>query len=440
LWSAAALVPFIFALAVQRFSDFRMKGILVWILLMTAFPPIVIAVQNALTPVFPFLRGAELERAAIIINIAIAFAGGYGIQVIVDQMKRLWPDRPPGFWLRGIVVAATVSVLLFTSVKTKYAGLLNWMTHGSYAHIFESPVLKELAADIRSKTMPERVGAFQIYPTYLQAYGLETIGAYQTAYLQRYFELWATMVAPWVSGLDSKQGSGLSFATRRKNNRDWPVFRGGRLMLYPDEYLPRVPLGELYNLNILSLLNVGYLVSREQLVDASLAPVRSAKTPWSSLGRLEKAKINIRANFQGREHLYIYRNRGVFPRFFSVPRIKTFATGRLVLEAMANASGEDLRKIVFVEKKHLPAGLSADQSFGTLDIKLETYTNDKIKLRVTADQASVLIVANSFSPFWKVEIDGVRAEIFPAYHALWGVRVPTGAKSVVFWYDPPYSR
>ena len=41
-------------------------------------------------------------------------------------------------------------------------------------------------------------------------------------------------------------------------------------------------------------------------------------------------------------------------------------------------------------------------------------------------------------PFWKVEIDGVRAKIFPAYHALWGVRVPAKAKSIVFRYEPPY--
>ena len=185
-------------------------------------------------------------------------------------------------------------------------------------------------------------------------------------------------------------------------------------------------------------MNVGHLVSREQLISKTLLPVRSEKKSWSSLSRLEKARVNLRANFKGREYLFIYRNKDVFPRFFSVPRIKTFDTGRLVLEAMKNASREDLRNIVFVEKKQLPTGLSADQSFGTLDIKLETYTNDTIKLRISADQPSVLIVANSYSPFWTVEIDGKKANLFPAYHALWGVPVPAKAKSVVFRYEPPY--
>ena len=437
-WAAACLGPFIFALIVKRFGDFQMKSLLVWIILMIAFPPVVIAIQDALMPVFPFLRGAGLERASNVINVAFAFAGGYGIQVMVDQMKSQWQVQPVRFWLRGIILVTAVSMLLFMSVKTKYAGLLNWMTHGNYVHIFESPVLKNLAATVHSKPLPERVESFQMYPTYLQGYGLETIGAYQTVYLQRYFELWATLVAPWVNGLDPERGTGLNYAIRRKPNRDWPLFRGGRLMLYPDEFKPRIQLENLYNLNILSLLNVGYLVSREQLVSETLLPVRSEEKPWSSLSRLEKAKINIRANLQGREHLYIYRNRDVFPRFFSAPRIKTFETGRQVLEAMARASLDQLRQTVFVEKNQLPAGLSVDQSFGALDIKLETYTNDKIKLRVTTDQPSLLIVGNSYSPFWKVEIDGIESKLFPAYHALWGVRVPAKAKSIVFRYEPPY--
>jgi len=438
--AAACLVPFIFALIVQRFDDFRAKGILVWIVFMAAFSPVVIAIQDALIPVFPFLRGADLERAAIIVSLAYVFAGGYGIQVLADQMKGQWPERPIRFSLRSALVAGAVSVLLFTSLKAKYAGLLNWMTHGSYVHVFESPVLKNLSAKVRSKPMPERVESFQMFPAYLQGYGFETIGAYQTAYWQRYFELWGTMVAPWVAGLDPTRGSGLSFAMARKNNREWPLFRGGRLMLYPDEFIPRVQLGELYNLNILSLLNVGYLVSRERLDDSSLEAVRSAQKPWSSLNRFEKAKINIRANFRGREHLYIYRNRNVFPRFFSVPRIKTFESGRQVLNAMAKATREDLRRAVYVETKQLPAGVSDDQSYGTLDIKLETYTNDEITLRVASEKSSILIVANSYAPFWKVEIDGIRSKVFPAYHALWGVRVPAKAKSIVFRYEPPYAQ
>jgi hypothetical protein len=328
--------------------------------------------------------------------------------------------------------------MLYMSVKVKYAGALNWMTHGSYAHIFESPVLKDLAATVRSKPMPERVESFQMYPAYLQGYGLETAGAYHTVYLRRYFELWATMLRSWGTGLDPEKGEGKRFTLRRKYNPNWLQFRADRLMLYPEKFLPEVQLDELYNLKILSLLNVGYLVSRERLVSPSLLPIRSEEKSWSSLSRLEKARINLRANFRGREYLYIYRNRDVFPRFFSVPRIKTFDTGKQVLGAMANASREDLRKTVFVEKKQLPSGLSENQSYGTLDIRLESYTNDRIHLRVTSDQPSVLIVANSYLPFWKAEIDGVETKVFPAYHALWGVRVPAKAKSIVFRYEPPY--
>ena len=46
---------FIYALIMRRFGDFRMKGLLVWILLMQAFSPVVVGLELLLAPVFPFL-------------------------------------------------------------------------------------------------------------------------------------------------------------------------------------------------------------------------------------------------------------------------------------------------------------------------------------------------------------------------------------------------
>jgi len=209
-------------------------------------------------------------------------------------------------------------------------------------------------------------------------------------------------------------------------------------MLMPEDYRPEWRLGELYHLNLLSLANVGYVISRDRLVDKSLAPIREAKAPWSSLSTREKTKINLKANFNGLEELYIYRNLNVFPRFFSVPGLKPFDTGREVLEGMAAASLEALRATAFVEQNQLPKGLSLDRRYGPVEITLDRYTSDEIKLTVKAKNDAVLIVTNSFSPFWTAEIDGIKTPIFPAYHAFWGVALPAGAKSVTFRFDPPY--
>ena len=437
-WSATCLLLFIYALIMRRFGDFRMKGLLVWILLMQAFSPVVVGLELLLAPVFPFLRGAELDRAAVIVSNAMAFAGGYGIQTLLDQMKDQLPVRSMGFWARGVTVALAVGVLVFISVKSKYGSALNWMTHGNYVHNFESPVLKSLAATIRSKLMPERVEPFQMAPAHLHSYGLETTGAYHVLYGGRYYEFWATLVEPWASRLDPESALARYSADRRRQNRDWPVFRGDRLWLFPDAYRPSVRIGEHFNLNLLSLLNVTYLVSRDRLTDKSLVPVRKMASSWSSFDHAEKTKVNLRANLLGRDHLFIYRNKDAFPRFFSVPRIRTFETGKQVLGALAEASLDELRGEVLVEKSVLPDGLSAGRSYGRLDVRVVNYASDVIELAVEAAEPSVLIAANGFSPFWTCEIDGVKTPVFPAYHALWGVAVPPGAKSVIFQYAPPY--
>ena len=93
---------------------------------------------------------------------------------------------------------------------------------------------------------------------------------------------------------------------------------------------------------------------------------------------------------------------------------------------------------MLVEKSVLPDGLSVGRSYGRLDVRVVNYASDVIELAVEAAEPSVLIAANGFSPFWTCEIDGVKTPVFPAYHALWGVAVPPGAKSVIFQYAPPY--
>jgi hypothetical protein len=109
-----------------------------------------------------------------------------------------------------------------------------------------------------------------------------------------------------------------------------------------------------------------------------------------------------------------------------------------VLAAMAAATVDEFRNAAFVEKGTLPAGLSTDRRYGAADITLERYGSDEIRLAVSVDKDALLIVTNSFSPFWVAEIDGKRAPLFPAYHAFWGLALPAGATSVVFRFEPPY--
>jgi len=433
---------FLYALVARKGGDWRMKSVLAGFILGLVLLPLGTAVQLFLADALPFVRGYSTNYMIIFPMVFLTFAGGFGVQALADHIN-LGPQET-GFgrlrsWGGYLGLILTAGVLLFASAKTKYASIYNWVTHGSYASNFESLVLKDLAAKVRAAEWPERVEPFQIFPAYLHAYGIETAGGYVPLYARRYYEFWGTAMEPWASniGPDSTRYYSM-FSTRAERIKNWLAFRGDRLMLFPDDYKRERRLQDYYGLNLLSLANVAYFVSRDRLSDDSLVPIREPKAPWSSLSLREKARINVRANFTGREHLYIYRNRDAFPRFFTVDRIKPFKTGKAVLDAMAKASVDELRRAVFVEKRMLPASLSAEKEYGDADIQLEQYTSDEIRLGIKSEQPAILIVGNSFSPYWKVEIDGKSSKIFPAYHAFWGLALPNGARSVVFRYAPPY--
>jgi len=402
--------------------------------------PMGVSVQILAVEYLPFLKGYRMGYANRIPLALLPFAAGYGVDSFVQGIRKSKASGRPSFLVpvRWLVLVLCVLVLGYTSIKMKYSSLYNWVTNGSYAHNFESPVIQDLAKTIRNLKVPVRVESFQMIPNYLHAYGIETAGGYQALHLMRYYEFWAKMAEPWATSLTPASRFYPQYAERRKMSRSDVKFRDDRLWLFPDTYQPEWELSKLYNLNFLSLANVGYVLSRDRLTDPSLKAIREMPRPWSALSKRERTRINIRGNFTGREHVFIYENKNVFPRFFTVNNIKTFKTGKATLAAMAEASITELRSTAFVANDALPPGLSTEKDYEAAEIRLNHYESDEIRLDVKSEGPSVLIVNNSFSPFWKVEIDGKPGKVFPAYHAFWGVHLPQGAKSVVFRYDPPY--
>ena len=296
------------------------------------------------------------------------------------------------------------------------------MGQGGYTLLFRSPVLHQLADDIRGSGAPARVASFQMYPNYPNAYGIETAGGYQALTAKRYWDFWTKVLAPGADKFPSATG-----------NLDF-----GRVMLSPREHRTQWGLAELYNANLLSLVNVRYLVSRDRLVAPSLKLLQGPKKPWSALDVGQKVRSNIAGNFTGRTHLYVYENSDVLPRFFLADRLRVLESGAAVLDALAAADLDDLRRTAFVERALLLPPLSEDMRLSSGTIGLTLYEADRIRLSLDMRGASVLIGTNSYSPFWRAFVDGVETPLFPADHAFWGIYLPQGAKTVELLYNPPY--
>lgn len=411
-------------------------GILGAVIVWTALPYIVAILHDPITSILPLLDGyGYFERASHVSKIMLAFCAGYGVHILLGIS-----DNGRWFvWGRRFLLALAVFAALYGSYMQKKVVLIAWITQGNMVLNYQSPDIADLATQIARKPIPERVEPFQIYPAYLHAYGIETAGGMNGVYSGRYHEFWGEVVRPYFrQGKSTSNQSVNRWITTEPGNP--PTFQGVMLMLTTEDHKPERRLADLYQLNLLSLANVGYFISRDKLVDDSLEPLTAPSKPWNSLTSRQKVRKMIADNFYGRRDLYVYRNRNVLPRFFSVENVRRLPDGTAVREAMARATISELRRTMFVEDRHWQEGQMSGEKLHPAEIQVDSYSSDEIRLTVVGSGPSALFVGNSYSPYWVARVDGRVVPIFLANHTFWGLFVPPGSKSVVFRYEPPTAR
>ena len=200
-------------------------------------------------------------------------------------------------------------------------------------------------------------------------------------------------------------------------------------------------LKDFVNLNLLSLANAGLIVSRDKLNDPELHLISGPEQPWSSLTRNEKIQTNLKANFSAEKPLYIYRNLLVLPRAFSVEKLRVLDTDQQVLSALGEARLDELSRTAFASQSDLPPDFDKTTNLEVRTTTLSEYDGDRIVVDLGQSTGpTLLIVSNSYRPYWESFVDGIKTPIFPVDHTFWGVVIPTEAKQVVFKYQAPYRR
>ena len=69
---------------------------------------------------------------------------------------------------------------------------------------------------------------------------------------------------------------------------------------------------------------------------------------------------------------------------------------------------------------------------------IEQYSPDRIILSVNLDKPGVLVVSNSYNPYWICKVNGVKKDIFPACHTFMGIFLEESENSIELEYCPPY--
>jgi hypothetical protein len=293
--------------------------------------------------------------------------------------------------------------------------------------MYENPELQHLAATADSDPFRVATLAYGFAPSYANAYGLETVDGYINLYPQRYQDFWGKVIEPLT----------LEDRVRRISFHRW----GNNIYLFSPsngdfDCIGEVPFSEYYNLNLLSLANTKYIISALPLSNEHLIllPSHAPDTEGEQADLLQKIKDRL----EGRRDIYIYENQLCFPRFFMAGNVSVFDDSSLALQAMAEADIDSLRNTVFVEEQFISDTDVKQLGFAQGEITIGQYSPDYIDLSVSLDKPGVLVISNSFSPYWTCKVNGIDQDIFPAYHTFWGVFLEEGESMVELEYCPPY--
>jgi hypothetical protein len=386
--------------------------------------------RSAMSSRLGFLKGFQFDRLYWVAPFFISTLGGLGLNAILRWAQQRWKANRRILSGGGLIALCGIALIVTRSAQIKARELDEWNSGSRYSELFERSELEEIGQESQS-TGPFRIATIADpgglwHPSYAWAYGLETVDGYVTLYPQRYQDFWGQVIAPLTEKDD----------TRREYFEGW----GNRVYLFsPTDGFESTPVraSEFYNLQLLSLANVRYLISPLPVFGDGLVLASSPKRSASEQTGVEIIQPGLSDSQRTSPELFVYRNTRAFPRAFLAHRIRLYADSATLLKDLSEASYDDLMATAFLLQDDV--ALRADLFGSGGELEITEYAADAIRLTVDSHSTSILIVTNSYSPFWTAWIDEREADPFPVDQAFQGLLVEEGSHQILLAYSPPYA-
>lgn len=286
-----------------------------------------------------------------------------------------------------LLLVIAFAFIFIETIKIKIDTVLNY---APYKLLYELPELKELRQNDQSIYRVATINGGGLRSAYLYAYGFETVDGYAWVYPKTYFQYWSEVIAK-----------------RIKNDpvfyNDFETF-GSRMSLYgPNDFdtISEIPFNNYYDLDLLSLANVKYIISKKPISNSNLTLLPSEYREYlKGTGKLtgfKKLALFIQGKYYG-DPIFIYRNKKVLPRFF-------------------------VRR-------------DDDESSG--DVNVLEYSPDRIRLSVNADTDSKLIASINYYPYWHAYSNGKEVSIHTFSGTFMSINLEKGSRILEIDYLPPY--
>ncbi len=338
----------------------------------------------------------------------------------------LWLASRIGHKERKILTLILLVNFIAVAIGLKWINAVYWIKQGNYVANFETKSLKDLRAGDNHSIFRVAVVHGVTHPNMLSAYGFESADGYSGMYPRHYKHYWTQVITPFLGREHFAENGFL----------DW----GSRFYLFTDEApgggrYEVVNFREFFNLNLLSLANVKYVISHQPLIDNRLEMISSGVNAMR-FGNLDKFKLRLKENFSGRESLFIYKNPEFLERVFAVNNVKYFSSEKDLLAYAGSASIDDIKSSAFVLDELKEKLSQYDFRHTKASITITGYTPGRIDFLVNSSGDVMAVLTNSFDPGWKCMNEGRSLDISNVDGSFFAVVLRKGKSAVSCRYQP----
>jgi hypothetical protein len=343
--------------------------------------------------------------------------------------------------LLGVFFACLAPKILLAPLRTS--------APSGFAHYYIPAIPDIERAD---RTLHRYASVLPLQPANALVSGVEPLDGWANLYSSKFRQFWLAMLAPLFNSLPEQKRI---FGADDRPPQDHYIFLGTGAFLSTDPEAG-MDVDRRFNLNLLSLMNVRYLLSYYPLTSKYLVEMHAPAHPvekmsWDyatgrpvrlrdSPGTWPSFVLGIMSAIAGppapKDHVYAYRNVCALPRAFSVQRLERHGADSDVLKSIKRAS-----PIALMHTAHV---LDADAApvadkLASANLRLANYGAREIDLDAVSSGEAVIVIADTWFPGWKAYVDGREAPAFRVNHTQIGIHLPnSGTFHVRLAYEPPY--
>jgi hypothetical protein len=112
-------------------------------------------------------------------------------------------------------------------------------------------------------------------------------------------------------------------------------------------------------------------------------------------------------------------------------------SGKAVLNRISSMSAHALRTTAILEESSID-GVWARANLADGRVKVVRYRARQIELNVESNGNGFLVIANTWSPFWRAMVDGRERTLVRTNHTQLGMSIEPGSHDVTLAYQLPY--